>query len=125
MVPILGFGLATIQGARSKPTQQTMVGCMSMMALRHRINPIPKLYWPLAWATHQENPAALKLQFLNPIHRPETSIFWAGYFRGTGGDINVIQGVGSALVAAATTDIRFMFSTGNITSGTYTLLGIM
>jgi hypothetical protein len=69
--------------------------------------------------------AAFEVTIFNPAGAGRTQILSTGVYLGTAGGINHVNVAGGALVAGASTDVRFMFSTGNITSGTYTLVGII
>lgn len=64
------------------------------------------------------------VKIYNPANASRTYIGWeASYAMETGG-IGVVGGAGSRLAAADTDGIRFLLSSGNITSGTFTLYGL-
>jgi hypothetical protein len=61
----------------------------------------------------------------NPQGTTLSKLFkWEGFATSTAGEHFAVTGTGMFLSAAAMTDIRFLFSSGNIASGSYTLIGI-
>jgi hypothetical protein len=65
-----------------------------------------------------------EITILNPAGSGTTRFHWVGHVINTAGGLANIMGAGRTLVAGASTDIRFMFSTGNISSGGWSLVGI-
>lgn len=69
--------------------------------------------------------ACVEIMIFNPAATTKTWMKWEGTFVSGSGAVAHITGGGRNLVASAVTDIRILFSTGNISTGNWTLIGII
>jgi hypothetical protein len=72
-------------------------------------------------STTYEQIPYLELTIVNPHASNFTTAYWHGYVYSTDGIAYHVQGNGSALVSGVSTDVRFLFSSGNIESGSATV----
>jgi hypothetical protein len=67
----------------------------------------------------------VEISIYNPAANAKLWATWAGNFVSGAGTLVDVTGSGRSLVSAVTTDIRILFSSGNIASGFWTLIGII
>jgi hypothetical protein len=68
--------------------------------------------------------SCFEITILDPTAAVRTRVAWIGTAVSTTGSNYSVNGGGTTLVAAASTDLRILFSSGNIASGSYSLVGI-
>jgi hypothetical protein len=76
-------------------------------------------------STTYERIVYMEVTIVNPQGTGFTNTYWHGSVYASDGITYHIQGTGAALVAGASTDVRFLFSTGNMESGYYTVEAIL
>lgn len=68
--------------------------------------------------------ASIEITIFKPSAATPCSATWAGYFKDDAGIYQSVSGSGVRVAAADVDAIRFLASSGNITSGTFTLYGL-